>query len=634
MHNNGHITVFLSLTLLCILSLMCGLLESARTAGTRWYLKLAADSAMDSVFSKYHREAWDKYRIFLLEDKSGDQLEQDWLDYIKPYMEHSGWYSMNIESTNLMQRVQITDGRGKYMKQEILDYMKYGIFDHIPDEAGAVTMLADLKEAAAVKDLSKSYVEHTKEAVRLEHVIEDINSSLEKQKQIWQEADSCLNNYDGYGFIEKADDLKKEINRIPTLIKTYGDIADELNIQLQNTKNKKAEAMNQLSAPVQKTISSDTDWYDSYVRQDGERRKEVEALEGEVIHIKEKIERSKDRAMEVEQIIDEWDSSSDDDDDDDDDDGPDLSELWGSVRDIWCEIHISALSYTNGVKDPEKEKILEKVQDLVKNGLMALVLPEGKEVSKGVLNNNSFPSLLYTGEQGEIDGLIDRILFEEYCGRFLTNFLSEEGKDVKYEMEYLIAGKNTDEKNFSQAVSDILVMREGLNLVHILTDQEKREEANALAGVITGVTGLTPLTGLVAFFVMSIWAMGEAIVDIRRLLQGEKVSLIKSKENWRLSLGSLLDSGSQGKFEGGGSDNNGVDYTGYLKLILFVSHSSLQYYRLMDIIQMNLCAADEEFRMSHCIYRAEMKGTGVSRHFFFGGLEPVFRIDVRTEKAY
>ena len=141
MHNNGHITVFLSLTLLCILSLMCGLLESARTAGTRWYLKLAADSAMDSVFSKYHREAWDKYRIFLLEDKSGNQLEQDWLEYIKPYMEHSGWYSMDIESAKLLQSAQITDDRGKYMKQEILDYMKYGIFDHIPDETGAVTML-------------------------------------------------------------------------------------------------------------------------------------------------------------------------------------------------------------------------------------------------------------------------------------------------------------------------------------------------------------------------------------------------------------------------------------------------------------------------------------------------------------
>ncbi len=292
------------------------------------------------------------------------------------------------------------------------------------------------------------------------------------------------------------------------------------------------------------------------------------------------------------------------------------------------------LSYTNGVKDPQKEKILEKVESLVRNGLMSLVLPEGTQISKGQLDLNSFPSKIYSEEQGEIDGLIDRILFEEYCGRFLTSFLSEEDKTVKYELEYLVAGMNSDEKNFSQAVTDVLAIREGLNLVHILMDQEKRKEAEALAGVITGVTGTAPLTGLVAFFVMSVWAMGEAIMDVRRLLQGEKVAFVKSKDNWRLSLQGLLDSGSSGSFEGEGSDNNGVSYTGYLKLLLFLSHSTRQYYRLMDVIQMNLRTTDTEFRMSHCVYGAEIQGQGRGQHFFFGVLEPVYSIEVRTEKAY
>lgn len=630
MHNKGHITVFLSLTFLCIFSLMCGLLESARTAGTRWYLKLAADSAMDSVFSSYHREAWEKYRIFLLEDKSEDKLEEEWLGYIKPYMDHSGWYSMDIEDAKLMQKVLITDDSGRHMKQEILDYMRYGIFNDIPDEPGAVTILTGLKEAAAVEDLSESYGEHTKEAVRLEHVIEEINYCLEKQRNIWLEADSYLNHYDGNGFLKKAAELEKEINQIPSLIKTYGKIADELNIQLQKTKSKKEKSLNQLSDSIQMTLNSDTNWYEAYLRQDGQRRKEIEALAGNISDIEEKISRSVKRSEEVEQIIDDWDSSSDD----EDDDGPDLSRLWGSVIDIWGEIHISTFSYTNGVKDTQKEKVLEKVQNLVQSNLISLVLPEGKEVSKGVLNNNSFPSLIYTGDQEETDGLIDRILFEEYCSRFLTSYLSESGKEVQYEMEYLIGGLNTDEKNISKAVSDILAIREGLNLVHILTDQEKREEANALAAAITGVTGLAPLTGLVSFFIMGIWALGEAIVDVRRLLQGEKVALIKSKDTWKLSLEGLLDSGNKGTFEGEGSDDNGMNYTGYLKLILFASHSSRQYYRLMDVIQMNLRAADETFRMTHCVYRAEIKGKGVSRHLFFGGLKPVYPIEVRTEKAY
>ena len=95
-----------------------------------------------------------------------------------------------------------------------------------------------------------------------------------------------------------------------------------------------------------------------------------------------------------------------------------------------------------------------------------------------------------------------------------------------------------------------------------------------------------------------------------------------------------MDSGSSGSFEGEGSDNNGVSYTGYLKLLLFLSHSTRQYYRLMDVIQLNLRTTDTEFRMSHCVYGAEIQGKGRGQHFFFGVLEPVYSIEVRTEKAY
>ena len=586
---------------------------------------------MDSVFSNYYTKAWEQYRIFLLEDETGDELKNSWLDYMKPYMDSSGLYRLDIEEADIKQRVLITDDGGAHMKQEILDYMKYGIFDQLPDEEEAGTLLTGLNEAAAVKTLSESYGKHTKDAVRLEHKIEEINDSLEKQRRIWEEADSALDCYDGHDFKRKAEKLKSEVNRIPALIKSYENIADELNKQLEQTKQKKSEAIGQLSGPVKNTLDNDTGWYESYVSQDGERRNAIEALVGKSDLIKERIEQAKDRADEVEEIIDNWKPSSDE---DEEDDGPDLSELWGSVMDIWSRIRIPALSYTNGVKDPEKEKILEKLQNLVQNGLITLVLPEGKEVSNGVINGNSLPSLLYSKEQGEPEGLVDRILFEEYCGRFLTSFLSKEDKEVKYEMEYLIGGKDSDKENFGQTITDLLMIREGLNLVHILSDPEKREEANALAGLITGVTGLAPLTGIVTFFVMSIWAMGEAIVDIRRLLKGEKVAFLKTKETWKLSLDGLLDLGSQGTAVGEGSDENGMTYIGYLKLILFTFHNSLQYYRLMDVIQINLCKTDDKFRMAQCVYRAEIKGRGVSNHLFFGGLDPYFYMDVRSEKAY
>ena len=65
MKKRGEITVFLSLTLVCILSLFMGLLESARTAGARLYLTMAANSAMASVMSQYNRNLWDMYHMSL-----------------------------------------------------------------------------------------------------------------------------------------------------------------------------------------------------------------------------------------------------------------------------------------------------------------------------------------------------------------------------------------------------------------------------------------------------------------------------------------------------------------------------------------------------------------------------------------
>lgn len=628
MQKSGQITVFLSLALLCIFSLMCGLIESARTAGARCYLKLAADSAMDSVFSEYHREAWDEYRLFLLEAGDESDILNSWNQYMEPYMDSSGWYSMDVESSEILDKVSITDDGGAHLNQEILDYMKYGIIKDMPDTQGAEDILKNIKEASSVDSLSQSYTEHTKEAVRLERALEDINDCLRAQKEYWQEAQNEISNYDGSGFKDKAKKLKREMERIPSLVSKYGKLADELKKNLEETNLKKKALTKDISSNMQKAISEEANSYDSYVNQDGARRKQVEALTEKMNLQQPIIEQAIERADKVEDIIDNWVYV------DEDDDGPDLSELWGSVDDIWDRIQIPALSYSNGVKEPEKQKILEQVVGFAQKGLLTLVLPEGSEVSKGVLNGNSFPSASMQDGDGSKLNLLERIIFEEYSSRFLTNFCSAQEKDYKYEMEYLIGGKKQDEDNLKTVVTEIVAIREGMNLIHILSDPQKREEANALAGVITGVTGAAPLAGVVAFFIMGVWALGEAIVDVRMLLEGKKVAFVKSKDTWNLTLSNLLELGKKGKTDGGKGGDKGLDYTGYLKLLLFLGKQQVQTYRLMDIIQWNLSKNQEDFLMENCVYQAEIKGKVKTKHMFFGGSNPFYSLDVKTEKAY
>lgn len=628
MRKSGQITVFLSLALLCILSLMCGLIESARTAGARYYLKLAADSAMDSVFSGYHREVWDKYRLFLLECENNNNLEGDWKNFAEPYMESSGWYSMEMEKAEVTQLSWITDGNGKHLNQEILDYMKYGVFKNITDENGAQTLLQNIKEAKAVEKLSEAYSGHTREAVLLERALEDINDCLRRQKSHFQTAHDRIRDYDGSGFRKEASELEDEMNRIPGLVRAYGKRADDLKKSIDKTKGDLDGLQEDLSQDVRKSLYEDTSCYETYINKTGERRQEIEALPAKMERMKPVTERARERSEEVEEIISDWDS------DDEDDDGPDEAGLWGSVGEIWNQVNIPALSYSTGVKDPEKQKLLEQVQGFVQGGLLSLVLPEGKEISKGILSGPELPSASHASGLGETAGLVDRLLFDEYCGSFLTCFTSEEEKEVKYELEYLIAGKDTDEENLKQTVSEVLAIREGMNLIHILSDSPKRQEAMNLAGIITGVTGFAPLTAVVAFFIMSIWALGEAIMDVKMLLEGKRAAFIKSSETWNLSLEGLLEAAKTGTFAGGKEVANGVNYVGYLKLLLFTGKAEPLFYRLMDVIQINICRKQENFRMAHCVYQAEVRGTVKSKHMFFGGSHPLYSVEVRTEKAY
>ena len=203
-----------------------------------------------------------------------------------------------------------------------------------------------------------------------------------------------------------------------------------------------------------------------------------------------------------------------------------------------------------------------------------------------------------------------------------------------YEQEYVLGGKSTDEENLKSAAARILAVREGLNLIHILSDSQKREEAHALAAAITGVTGTAPLTGIVAFFVMTVWALGESAADVKALLGGERVPLIKTKETWNLDLDGLLALGEQGKVEAGQENGAGKNYEEYLKMLMFMEPAERLYYRVMDVVQINLSVKQPGFTMESCACQAEIVGTGTGKHLFWLGGDPCYTVEVHTDKAY
>lgn len=259
---------------------------------------------------------------------------------------------------------------------------------------------------------------------------------------------------------------------------------------------------------------------------------------------------------------------------------------------------------------------------------------------------------------------MDHLFLNEYCGRFFRCFPAQgedeqkEGQEeqkgnqreigvsgdggLSYEIEYLIGGKDLDEENLVSTVHRLLAVREGLNFIHILSDSSKRQQARNLAALITGVAGLSPLVYLTAFFVMSVWALGESLMDIRGLLAGKRVMIWKAPEDWTLDLDNLAAMGREGQIGTGGGDR-GLNYLSWLKILLFMDEIVCQEYRMMDMIQMNICRVQESFRMRRGVYRAQLLGELTGKHVFFslgfmenatGSRDHTYPLEIAVERKY
>lgn len=676
---SGQITVFISMILMILFAFLCVLMESARTAGARWYLQMAASSAMDSVFSQYHRELWDRYRLLFAEYESPEEIEQDFAGFLLPYLETKNWYPMALEQTAAEEIVRATDGHGAYLEKEILDYMKYGVWK-LDFEGDAVPELWDYeREAEAVTEMAQSYRLRTRDVWKLERVLEDISGNLDRQRTFREQGLNSLSSYDGAGFRREAERMIGELRKIPGLVRQYEKEADKLATVLASDRQEQNARADRLSAGTAAALEEEIQEYEAYIAEDGKRRQEIRDLDLSSAEQIQRLEALIELSYEVEREIEEW---EDDDDEDGDGGEPDYESLWRPVRNGLEGIIIPVLSFAHGIQDKEKEGWLKQVEQLYQEGMLGLLVPDGHQISEKLASTAELPSHTESYEEGAGSGsMVDHVMVNEYCGMFFSQFcsgaeqknisekrekrkgLSKTGTDpgettgdgtkpeiqletqaqvLDYEIEYLLFGNASDRENLSDAVHRLLAVRSGLNLIHILSDSGKREQARALAAVITGAGSITPLILVTTFFVMSVWALGEALMDVKGLLAGKKVVLLKTSEDWTLDVENLLVLGRDGTLEAGGGER-GLSYLSWLKILLFVEPAVRQEYRIMDVIQLNLGQGKSGFRMRNGVYQVHMSGNVCGKYLFFspafvenmtGNRETGMNLTVKVERRY
>ena len=74
-------------------------------------------------------------------------------------------------------------------------------------------------------------------------------------------------------------------------------------------------------------------------------------------------------------------------------------------------------------------------------------------------------------------------------------------------------------------------------MVHLLTDTGKQAQVHQMALVIGSAVGLPFLESVISLALQAAWSFGESVLDIRCLLGGGKIPLVKDAGSWQLSSG-------------------------------------------------------------------------------------------------
>ncbi len=252
-------------------------------------------------------------------------------------------------------------------------------------------------------------------------------------------------------------------------------------------------------------------------------------------------------------------------------------------------------------RELRKDNPIKWMIRLKKMGILSVVMQD-KPVSEKAMDH---PELigkreLQTGNYVNVKeaGVGEDLWYLLYLQQHFSDASRESmGGVFDYELEYMVAGKHSDEENLKAVVNRLLLMREGVNYVYLLQDVQKNNEALLLATAIVSAFGQPELAEPVKHAILLAWAYAESISDVRILLDGGKLLPVKTSAQWHTDLSNLSGDylGEEGDSADGGK---GLTYTQYLQLLLLAEKKEKVTYRTMDLIEQR-----EGIRMDQMIGR-------------------------------
>lgn len=283
------------------------------------------------------------------------------------------------------------------------------------------------------------------------------------------------------------------------------------------------------------------------------------------------------------------------------------------------EEELDSLLQESEAELPAENNPLPNMDQVKRSGLLQLVYPRGKEISNRTVPAARMPSnrTLHKGYgsfaySSGLDSALSKLLFGEYIlEQFKTAVKPQAESSPGYEIEYIIAGKESDRENLETVAKRLLLLRFAPNYAYLLSDAAKQAEAEAMALALSGAVALPVLASVVKQALLLAWAYGESIMDLRALLSDKKVPLVKSAQSWQLQLTNLLTLGT-GQDSGAAMDaGDGMTYPEYLRMLLFLNDRETNTMRALDVVEQNLRERKglQFFRADQCVSKVELRST-------------------------
>ena len=226
------------------------------------------------------------------------------------------------------------------------------------------------------------------------------------------------------------------------------------------------------------------------------------------------------------------------------------------------------------------------------------------EIKAGKLLNLVLPDTMTLSQQKARAGML-------VSSRERREGYGEETEGLRYELEYLLKGKESDVENLEEVVQTLALLRAVPNYTYLQGDSARKAEAQAAAAVLGTLLAVPQASELITQALLLAWSYGEALVDVRTLLSGKKVALTKSAETWTLSLAGLTALGAGGSIPEGKDAQNGFSYERYLQMLLLLEDRDTLVMRALDMVELNLRSRDglEFFRADNCVSAMEAEFT-------------------------